>query len=308
MNMPEPDLPFDTPGRVKCGTILVPNFEASLADYRDLLGLQLVEIAAVSEDLAALWQAPALAGRRMAVLQPASKAACFVRLIGSTAVPGYLPARSLGWISLEISVDNIWSLHERLAGHPGFEVTGAPKLVDGFANFIPMQVTGRAGEMLYLNQVQHSMETLDLPHAAAMVDQIFITVLAAPDRQAAVDFYTSKIGFEAGATYEIIYSVINRAFGLPPESRHAMTMTRVGRLPCIEIDQYPEGTPARPTCPGELPPGVGMVTYMIRSLDAVTAEFIAPPRALSGAIYAGRRTATVLGPCGEYLELIEVSA
>jgi hypothetical protein len=308
MLSPASELNFDTAGRVKCGTVLVPDFDASLADYRDVLGLQVVESVSVSQSLATLWQAPALAGRRMAVLQPASGVPCFIRLIEASHVPDYQPILSYGWISLEITVENVWTLHKRVAEEAGFTVIGPPKLVDGFSNFIPMQVIGRAGEVLYLNQVQHSMETLDLPMAKSMVDHIFITVLAAPDREAALAFYADKIGFAAGATYEIIYSVINNAFALPAETKHAISMTSVGRLPCVEIDQYPPQTRHRPMAAGELPPGVGMVSYLVKSLDRVDVPFVAPPQAMSGVVYEGRRAATLIGPSGEYLELIEMAA
>jgi catechol 2,3-dioxygenase-like lactoylglutathione lyase family enzyme len=302
------DMIFDTPGRVKCGTVLTPDFEASLTDYTAVLDMQVVENTIVAEELAQAWHAPSLAGRKMAVLQPASGAACYIRLIAGTQVPGYQPIRSYGWISLELTVDNVWDVHQRVAAVPGFNVIGPPKLVDGFSNFIPMQVVGRAGEVLYLNQVIHNTETLDLPKAKSMVDHIFITVLAAPDRQSALDFYTSKAGFTAGGTYEIVYSVINNAFTLPAATKHAITMTHVGSLPCIEIDQYPQQTIARPMLPGELPPGVGMVTYLVESLDGIAAECLAAPQFQTGVVYGGRRSATIIGPCGEYLELIEMAA
>ncbi len=301
-------LPDDSHGRIACGTVMVPDFAAACADYATGLGLVQVESGPVSPAHAQSWGAPALTGRPMAVFQPTSGAASSVRLIAGTAVPDFEPNCSYGWTSLEISVRDVWQLHAQLVTHGAFRIVGAPKLVDGFTSFIPMQVVGRSGETLYLNQVLQSMSDLDLPAAHANVDAIFITVLAAPDRAAALDFYINNIGFEAGATYSFAYSPINNAFGLAADTQSTISMTKVGRLPGVEIDQYPAQTRTRPIATGELPPGVGMVSYMVQSLDRIKAEFISAPAPLAGCIYGGRRAATVRGAAGEFLELIECSA
>jgi catechol 2,3-dioxygenase-like lactoylglutathione lyase family enzyme len=296
---------FDTHGRIKCATVTTPSFADSRTDYVDRLGLEVVNEGRVSPELAASWGAPASAGRRVALLASSSASPGFVRLVEATPVPGYRPLRSFGWASYELTCQTVFALHDRIAGK-GFEVIGAPKLVPGFDNFIPFQVTGRAGEILYLNEVlQSSMSGLDLPTAEAAVDFTFIAILAAPDADAAVRFHVDRLGFEAGETYVIPYSVINNAFGLPPDHKTRMTMTRVGRLPATEVDQYPEGTVERPTIGGELPPGNAMVSFITRSLDAIAVALIAPPARHDGPMYAGRRSACVRGTAGELIELIE---
>ncbi len=303
-----PALPFETPGRIKCGTVVVPNYDTSCADYAGVLGLVAVEEGRCAPELAVSWGAHTFAGQRMTVFRPLSGAGSYVRLIEGTSVPEYVPMRSFGWVSLEISVRDVWHLHTRLLADGAFNIIGAPKHVDGFNNFIPMQVQGRAGEILYLNQVLQSMSDLDLPMAAADVDEIFIAILAAPDRAAALDFYADCIGFERGNTYSIIYNLINSAFGLAADTKSDISMTKVGRLPCIEVDQYPPQTMVRPVAKGELPPGVGMVTFLVENLDTIKAPFIAPPCVQPGALYDGRRSATLIGPAGEYVELIECGA
>jgi catechol 2,3-dioxygenase-like lactoylglutathione lyase family enzyme len=144
--------------------------------------------------------------------------------------------------------------------------------------------------------------------ANAEVDQIFIAILASPDRQAALDFYANVIGFERGDTYTIIYSLINSAFGLAADTKSDMSMTKVGRLPGVEIDQYPAQTTVRPQAKEELPPGVGMISFLVQNLDAIKAPFIAPAQRQAGFLYEGRRSATLIGPAGEYIELIETRA
>ncbi|MFZ4689024.1 MAG: VOC family protein [Polymorphobacter sp.] len=301
------DISFDTPGRIKCGTVCAPDLPASLADYTGVLGLSVIEDGPVPADLAAAWGAPAMAGRRCVLLRHAGGRESFLRLVEATPVPGYTPLRSHGWAAYEHTVADCDALFADIKGS-AFTVIGEPKLVPGFDNFIPFQVVGRAGEVLYLNQVLKSgMTGLDLPHTAARVDEMFIAILAAPDRAAAVAFHCDALGFAAGDTWSIPYSVINNSFGLPADTITDMTMTQTGRIPASEIDQYPAAATPRHVPPGELPPGNAMVSFLCASLDAITAPFLAPPAARDGALYAGRRTAVVRGAAGELIELIEVA-
>lgn len=295
-------------GEIACGTVVTPDFDQSLADYTCVLRLQLLEQGTVPPDLAASWGCPAMAGKRVTLLGADTAAGNMLRLVEGTAVPDYVPLRSYGWASLEITVEDVWSLHEAICADGAFRVIGAPKLVEGFDNFIPMQVIGRAGEVLYLNKVLRSMSSLDLPAAHAWVDRIFIAILAARDRAATVDFHVSQLGFEEDATYEITYTVINTAFGLPDSYKTAMTMTKAGRTPASEVDQYPPATTERPKAVGELPPGVAMLTFAVRSLERCRAHWITPPEIRSGLLYQGRRCCTVRGPSSELIELIETGA
>jgi hypothetical protein len=295
---------FDTHGRIKCGTVTTPAFDASLADYTGLLRFTVIEQGLVPADLAASWGTPASAGQRMALLGTTTGAPGFVRLIEGPAVPDYVPLRSYGWASFEFTVADVWTLHDSLKDSV-FDIIGPPKLVEGFDNFIPMQVIGRAGEVLYLNKVQRSMSDLELPAAHAWVDHIFIVPLAARDDAATLDFYTQALRFERGGAYTITYSVINQAFGFDDSVKTRMTMTRVGTLPNIEVDQYPPQTIERPTAPGALPPGCALVSFIVDGLDGLDVQFLTPPARRDGPLYAGRRVATCVGPSGELVELIE---
>ncbi len=297
--------PFESPGRIKCGTITTPTFDASLADYTNLLCLTVTESTLIPSDLAAAWGTPATAGKRAALLTAPNGQPGFLRLIESTPVPDYTPLRTHGWAAFEHTVADCFALHKSMHGS-AFTVIGEPKLVPGFDNFIPFQVTGRAGETLYLNQVlKPSMAGLDLPTTTATVDHMFIAILAAPDREAAMAFHHDALGFEIGETWSIPYSVINTSFGLDPATITDMTMTQTGRMPASEIDQYPAAATPRPTAPGELPPGNAMVSFICTSLDTIAAPFLAPPTRRYGPLYAGRRTACMRGTAGELIELIE---
>lgn len=291
-------------GQILGGLSTVPDLAAAVAAYRDLLGLVPVEQGPLDADLAAAWGAPATTEAPMATLQTASGAPSFLRLVEQPPEPGFRPTRSFGWAAFEISVADVFGLAGRLEGS-AFDIIGPPKQIAGMAAFIPMQVLGPGREMLYLNQVLADMPDLDLPRAAAGVDRIFITILATPDRPATVEWYARALGLEAGASFTIAYSMINKAFGLPDTHQTTLTMVQKGRLPIIEVDDYPAEATVRATHSGLLPPGNALVTLAVDSLAQCACDWIAPPRRLSGPLYAGRRAATVRGPAGELLELVE---
>ena len=152
--------------------------------------------------------------------------------------------------------------------------------------------------MLYLNQVLRDMPGSDLPRARSPVDRIFICVLAAPDRETAVGWYRDRLGLERGADFTIPYTMINQAFDLPPETKTTLTMVSAGRMPIVEVDDYPESTTARPLLDGHLPPGNALVTLAVRDFDACDVEWIAQPARHDGAPYDGRRAGATRGPGG----------
>ncbi len=297
--------PFACHGRILCGTVLTPDFEASLADYAGALGLALIEQGVVAPALAAAWGAPAHAGRRWALLNGGGRPG-FLRLVEGEAPP-VAPMTSHGWAAFELTVADVHALHARLQGS-AFRTIGGPGQVGDFTSFIPFQVAGRAGEVLYLNQVlAESAGSLDLPLATAPVDHIFIAVLGAPDREAALSVHRA-LGFETGDTYRFPIGVLNRAHGLPDSHPTTLTMTCVGRLPATEVDQFPDSAQPRPVAPGFLPPGNAMVTFALTRLPEGRTNWLGEPVAMPGPLYCGRRSACLRGSAGEIIELVELGA
>lgn len=294
-----------THGAIAGALSTVPDLDSALADYRDRLGLQVVDEGRLDADLAASWNCPANAGARIVSLQPTSGAPCFLRLVEQPVPAGFVPTRTFGWSAFELTVQDVYGWPAKLAGS-GFEVVGPPREIDGLPYFVPMQVIGTSGEMLYLNERRSDTPSSDLPVAHSPVDKAFIVILAAPDRAAAVEWYRARLGLDEGGTYEIVYSMINNAFALPPETISALTMVQCGRLPIVEIDAYPAAATARPAAPDCLPPANALVTLAVDSLDACRCDWITPPVVRDGPLYAGRRAATTHGPAGELLELIEL--
>lgn len=296
---------IDTEGRIKIGTVNTPDLARSIADYEVWLGYQVVEDTVLTQRMADHLQAPAMVGRRCVTMGPKSGTPIYIRFVEGTEVPSYAPLKSFGWASLEITIQACDDLHERLKGSP-FDIIGEPALLDFSDAIYPMQAVGIAGEVLYLNEVRDSLPDYDLPLAESDVDHIFITILATPDMQKGVDYYVDTFGWAQGNTYDVPYSVINNAFGLPEETPHNLSMNCVGRMVNNEVDQYPDGTTERPAADGELPPGTSMVSFMTASIEAAKDTPLSVMKDVEGPVYGGRTSAIFKGNAGELIELIEI--
>lgn len=292
-------------GRIAGGVISTPDLEAAIADYNGRLGLALVEQSTLDADLAASWGTPKSAGARYAMLQPTSGAHCFLRLVEAALPADFAPTRTYGWAAYELTVQDVFGWPSRLEGS-GFEIVGSPKALEGLPYFIPMQVTGRGREMIYLNEVAENTPASDLPKAGSLTDHIFIVILATPDREASLKWFEHTLKLDVSSSYTLAYSMINDAFGLAGDYRTTITMVQKGRLPIIEVDDYPDAATMRQGDPEMLPPGNALVTLAVDDLDALDAPFIAPPVARDGPLYGGRRAATVRGFAGELIELLEI--
>jgi catechol 2,3-dioxygenase-like lactoylglutathione lyase family enzyme len=290
-------------GQIIGGVVTTPDVDAALRDYRDTLGFVLVDEGAVDTALAASWGCPASAGARMATVQPASAAHCFIRLIEQPVPDNFVPTTSYGWTSYEITVQDVFGWPDRLCGS-GFDIVGMPREIPGLPYFVAMQVHGRGREMLYFNEVRMNTPSSDLPPARSMMDHIFIVILGARDRAASVYWYRDRLGLDLGETYAIPYSMINNAFGLPAETITSLTMVQAGRMPIFEVDDFPAQTVERPRAAGMLPPGNALVTLAVESLDALALDWIMEPAVQLGPLYAGQCAGAVRGPSGELLELV----
>lgn len=290
-------------GSILGGMVSTPSLEQAIVDYRDHLGLMLLEETMVDDGLAASWGCPGSAGARMATLRPEGGAECFLRLVEEPSVPGFVPMRTYGWAAYEITVQDVFALARRIGGS-GFDIVGPPKELPELPFFVPMQVTGRGREMLYLNEVRMDTPDSDLPKATMGTDRIFIVILATPDRAASARWYQEQLGLTWAADYELAYELINSAFGLPAERRSTITLIQNGRMPIVEVDDYPPGATARSSYPDRLPPGNSLVSLLVDDIGALRLPFISPPASRDGPIYKGRRSGTVRGSAGELLELV----
>ncbi len=279
-------------------TISVLNLEPVEEAYQAHFDYQLIEQSVVSEELAAVWDTPAMVGHRYLIMQPASKDNSFLRFVESSAVEGYAPMQTYGWNATELLVTDPDALAERLGDSP-FEIVGPPKDL-WVAENAPraMQVIGPGNELLYLTR-NNNFEI------RAAVDRVFIMVVGGPSMATLSEFYSDRMGLGVGEATPFQISVISRAQGLPMDTTYPLAVARISDRFLIELDEYPAVARARPIADGELPPGVAMVTFEADDLAALNVSWRADAKAIQAAPYNGRRAAVTVGPAGEWIEVIE---
>jgi catechol 2,3-dioxygenase-like lactoylglutathione lyase family enzyme len=290
---------------LRAATLTTPDVDAAADRYQRWLDYRVVETGTVAADLAASWGAPASAGRRFAVLQPASGAEVFIRFVEGDVPADYLPLRTFGWAAIEICVQDTLAVNMRMETSP-FEIIGPPKQLDGLPAIFPMQVRGPDGEIVYLTEIRADLPDYDLPRAGSLIDKLFILVLACSDMDASARWFRDTLGIQHGREMEIIYSMINNAFDLPADTRHRLA-TGIHERDCfLEFDQYPQGATARPGDPDALPPGVAMTTLLHPDIDAIPGEWVVAPTAGAGPVYGGRRAGVLRAPDGTRVEVVAI--
>jgi catechol 2,3-dioxygenase-like lactoylglutathione lyase family enzyme len=285
-------------------TLIVPDLGAIERAYGAYLGYQVVERGSLPSEVAALWNASALAGREYMVMRPASGAAVYLRVVQQDPVDGYAAMKTLGWNSNEILVQDTYAIRGKLEGSP-FEVIGEPKGLSMNPEIVAMQALGPAGELIYLTRIPEGKSLFNLGSARSFVDRTFIVVLGGHDMQAMRRFYAETLRMPVTEAAPSTISVLARAWDLPAETQFPLAIVRFPQDFLIELDAYPATATPRPRREGELPPGIAMVTFQAADLDAIAADFVTPPRRIDAFPYAGRRAALLRGAAGELIELIE---
>lgn len=291
--------------RFRAATVTTPDLATFEADYAARLGYVVRERGRVSRELATSWGAPRVAGRPYLLLSPDAAPDVYIRAVRAPLARDYRPMTTYGWNAIEIVVDNTDATFERVRGGP-FKVIGEPANLSGYPSIRAFQVEGRSREVLYLTSETGDRSRSPLPAPNGPIGRIFIMVVAAGDAPGLVDWYARSFGLSPGALRDRPVGVLQRAQGLGPDHLLPLTTARLaqpGNL--LELDGYSANAGPRRVRRGELPPGVAMTTMSVRSLDALQVPFLSPPVADPGALYGGRRTATVRGFAGELIELVE---
>ena len=288
---------------LRAATITVSDVDAAAATYAAWFGYRVVERGHVAPDLAASWDCPASAEAAMAVLQPASLEPVFIRLIAGQRVPAYTPMRTYGWAAMELCVADVLAVQESLRMSP-FAIVGPAQELVGLPAILPMQVRGPDQEMIYLTQVRDDMPDYDLPRAACTVDRPFIMVLACSNMAASAAWFASTLGLTMGQPFAIPYAVLADAFGTLPETLFSLCTMSDERDVFLELDQYPSEAAHRPTHAGALPPGLAIATFLHSDTGSIEANWLSPPQARAGIIYAGGIAGMLRAPDGSLVEIL----
>lgn len=293
--------------KIKIATVGARDVSATAALYRQHLRHAIVESGEISKALAASWGAPAMAGRPYALLQGESGDEVFLRVVEVTVPEDYRAMTTWGWNAIEIIVEDPDALYEYLLDSPFTHVGGPDYLGGGTSSIRAVQFTGPSQELFYFTTETGDRAASTLLTPRVDIDRPFIMVVAGPDARALTDFYVETFGTREAFFMETPVAIIARAQGLPEDHAFPLALVRLAEFSnSIEIDGYPRSTGPRTVAEGELPPGVAMSSFTVRDLDAIDpALFITPPLRPGGRAYGNSRVATVIGPAGELIELIE---
>jgi hypothetical protein len=290
-------------GQIRAVTTTAPDLKAIEAAYTEYLGYRVVAHGQVAKATAAGWGAPAVAGAGYLVLAPESGAEVYLRFVEQKPVPGFRPAASFGWNATEILIQDVEALARRLRGS-AFKIVGEPHPLDNLPDIHAMQVTGPAGELLYLTWKKPV--TPDIPLARSFVDYCFIAVLGGPDMEAMRGFYRSTFGNDSTPPRAFHINVITDVANLPPDTTYPLSLVLLHADSKLELDQYPPAAGPRPRTPGFLPPGMSIVTFEYGKLGAPFPTAVGPITPASFPPFPDHRTQTLTGAAGELIELVEV--
>ncbi|MEM7728973.1 MAG: hypothetical protein AAF311_06815 [Pseudomonadota bacterium] len=289
---------------IRAATLTASDLDRSVEWYSRWLDYELVEDGTLDAQVAESWNANNAAGRRQVTLRPASGRNVFLRFVEQDPHPDYEPLKTYGWNAVEICTQDTDAVNARMEESP-FEIIGPPKKIVGLDAIYPMQVMGPDREVVYLTQINEDLPQYDLPRASSLIDSLFILVAGSPDMQAHLDWLETTLLLSPGRTMDINYTMINKAHGLPDGTPHTLATVTHDRDCFLEIDQYPEGSTARPRRDGHLLPGIAAATFHHTEFDAVLELAGATAITPSGFIYGGKRAFTTAAPDGTLYEIVE---
>jgi hypothetical protein len=275
-------------GTLRAVTITAPDLTVVEKAWTQFLGYKVVRRGTISAGTAASWDAPAVKGKPYIVLGPESGEPTYVRFVQQALPKNFDGGRTLGWTTTEITVQNSDELYEKLKGSP-FKVGRPPQEIPTYPYLKAMQAVGPAGERLNLTWIKTPRD--DLAVANSFVGRVFIAVLAAPNIRGALDHYKNTFGNEPSGIRNL------------PSLTLATVLLKDGTK--LEVDDAPQA-PQRPRPSGGLPPGVAVVTFESAGIDRFRDHFIKPAQPATLEPHRTRPTATLRGPAGELIELVEV--
>lgn len=289
-------------------TIVVNQLSAVEEPYRQQLNYAAVHRGLVSTEQAALWAAPAMAGKPFVILGPASGKSVYLRFIEDKAAVMPAPGTSFGWNAAELLVTDPDGLARQLQ-NSAFRVIGPPRdLWPAPDAPRAMQAFGPAGELLYFTRVIPSAFKIPMTPASSPVDRVFIVVVGGPSMTMMQAWYRDALGLKPGPASTWQINTLSQALKLPAETGYQLSIAPMPRDFEIELDEYPAISKPRTVRDGSLPPGIAMVSIGVDRLDELHVDWRAVPTRIAEFPYNGRNTAVTTGPAGEWLEFIELAS
>lgn len=290
---------------IRIVTLTVSNLKVAERAYCDWLGYQPMAGGRISARLAKAWNTPAAEKSAYSIVHTASGSDVLLRLIERPATRGFKALRTHGWNANELLVTDPAALEKRLrdADSP-FSVIGATAALDSNPRIVAMQALGPDDALHYFTKIPPEGGTFIKQAAATFVDRTFIAVVGGPSMTALRAFYGERLGMSVTEPFASKVPVLNAALGLPAEQQIPLALVPLSPKFVLELDEYPALTVPRPLREGDLPPGMAMVSFEVDALDE-SLPWRSPPVAKNETPYFGKRAGVIVGPAGEWIELIE---
>ena len=294
---------------IEMATHCVPDLDACVPVYRELLDYRLVDHGRLPEALAAVWDAPNMCGMPFALLQPASGAEVYLRFVQTGNAGGYWPPVTQGWIATEILTTDPDAVLEKLRASSFTHIGGPADLYPSPKSARALQMAGPAGELMYFTRILPGGSRFGLHGAKSFVDRPFIMVVGGISLADIHMFYGDTLGLRIWEQEPFRIGQMSRVLGLPPQTAYPISLARIpGRSFLLELEELPPYIKRRNVPAGQLPEGLAMVSFGSAPLHDLHLDYRAAPRAIDLFPYQGRKTAVVEGPAGEWLELIEADS
>jgi len=299
---------------VAMATATVPDLDKAVNIYCKWLGYDVHWRGRVDSAQADFWQAPKVAGNRVAVIGPEDRNLGSIRFVEIKSLGKPIPAYSTaGWNVMEIRARNVDELTLQFNESPFVHIGGPANLgaVSRPATLRATQFLGLAGEVLYFTQslAQPRTAPWDIPRS---IGPLFITVLTAKPYVASRDFYAGVLGLRLGLEVSRAIKVINDTVGLPSDRKLTLCALWAGKDTAIEIDDFSDIAAERPVEKGSLPPGVAICTLAMpdgdkvaRALTSAGVPFRRLQQKKADPPYGRAQALICRGRSGELLELVE---
>jgi hypothetical protein len=289
---------------LRAATVTVADLSRTISNYETYFDYAVVERGEITNALAESWATPKSAGCAYAVMQPASGADIFLRFVEQPPVEGFKALRSYGWNAIEICVQDVMAVNERMLDSP-FEIIGPPNKIPGLDAIHPMQVKGPDEEIVYLTQINDDLPEYNLPRAGSLIDKLFILVMGSSDMEASAKWMQEKCGLAFGREMDIPYTMIAKAYGTPLDELHRICTLIHDKDVFLELDQYPDAATPRPHHEDMLVPGCAIGTLWHPDFDSLPGPWLTAPTVREGAIYKGKRVGVLKDLDGTLIEMVE---
>ena len=291
---------------IEIATHCVPDLNACIPVYRDLLDYQLVDEGSLPESLTTAWATPNMRGMPYVLLQPASGAEVYLRFIETGNAGGYWPPVTQGWIATEVLTTDPDAVLEKLEGTAFTHIGGPADLYPSPKSARALQMAGPAGELMYFTRILPGGSRFGLHGAKSFVDRPFIMVVGGTSLADIHAFYGDVLGQRIWPQEPFRIGQMSRVLGLPAETAYPISLARIpGRSFLLELEELPTYIERRAVPAGQLPEGLAMVSFTSAPLSERKLDYRAEARRIDLPPYNGRQVAVIEGPAGEWLELID---